>query len=144
MEFDRIRHRLKSPVLLAIIASSIVLTGAFIGVVALIRGEVVGTWDRLPVYVLVFAVVFLVVLWKLDDSEREGTTVLIATAGIALAAGIVLGLAGEGTVAAVTDPWSVIGSDLLVYFVAAAVICTGLGLWGIRHWREFTYAYRVE
>jgi hypothetical protein len=38
---------------------------------------------------------------------------------------------------AVTDPDEIVASQVLVYFVAAALICTGVGVWGLRHWREF-------
>ena len=66
---------------------------------------------------------------------KELVLVLIAVVGLVL-----VGFAGEGVVYAVRDPEAVFGRQLIVYFVAAALICTGLGYWLLRHWREFLTA----
>ncbi|WP_175507111.1 hypothetical protein [Halostagnicola kamekurae] len=36
---------------------------------------------------------------------------------------------------------AVFTTNTLVYLLSAAIICTGIGSWGFRHWREFA---RVE
>ena len=133
-----LRDRLLSPVLLTVVASTVLLTAAFVGLAALWSQELQpGSTTRLPFYLLAFAVAFLLALWKLDDRHQDGLTVLIAVSGIALLAGLLVGFAVEGAVYAAYNPWEVIETQLIVLFAAAAIICTALGLWGVRHWREF-------
>lgn len=132
------RDRLLSPAALTVAGSTVVLTAAFVGVAALFTDELVsGLTGRIPYYVFVFAVGFLGALWKLDDRSRDGLTVLIASLGIALGAGLLVGFAVEGLRYAVEHPGNVIERQLVVYFGAAGIICTALGVWVVRHWREF-------
>lgn len=137
MELADLRHRLPSRALFTIVGSTILLTAAFVGVAALVSGELAGATDRLPYYVLFFAVVFILTLWKLDDRRRDGTAILIAVTGISVGASILTVFAYEGAAYAYSDPSNVIERNLIVWFTAAAAICTGLGFWGLRHWREF-------
>ena len=121
----------------AVVGSTVVLTAAFVGLAALIGGQLSGSLGRVPFYLLVAAIVFMLTLWKLDDRERDGLTVLVAVTGIGLLGGVIFGLAVEGANFAISNPSTVFHSwDVIVFFAAAAIICTGLGLWGVRHWRE--------
>ena len=43
----------------------------------------------------------------------------------------------EGVLFAFRNPELVFVSQLVYYFIAAALIGTGIGYWGVRHWREF-------
>lgn len=143
MEPADLRHRLPSRALVTIVGSTVLLTAAFVGIAALGSGErVADVADRIPYYVLAFAVVFILVLWKLDDRHRDGTSILIAVTGIAVGTSILLAFAAEGVAYALADPSNVLERNLIVWFTAAATICTGLGLWGLRHWREFATAER--
>jgi hypothetical protein len=121
--------------------STLVLTATFIGVVALLSGgnEEVGT--RLPFYVLAMAVGFVgvVVLSEQRYGERaDGRSILATASGVALVVFVLVSLAGEGMVFASDNPSEVVLSELFLYFLAAGLIGTGLGYWGLRHWREFT------
>ena len=128
---------LLTPALVSVVVFSLVLTAAFVGLVGLLTGEAVHTADRLPLYVLAGAVAFLLALLKLDSREVDGLVVLLSTTGIGIGVGILVGLAGEGVAYATAQPEAVLTSHLLVYFLAASIICSGLGVWSVRHWREF-------
>ena len=123
-----------------VVVSTLVLTATFIGVVALLSGgnEDVGT--RLPFYVLSMAVGFVgvVVLNEQRYGQRaDGRAILGTAAGIALVVFLVVALAGEGLMFAGANPGEVVLSELFLYFLAAGLIGTGLGYWGLHHWREF-------
>lgn len=144
MELHDVRRRLLSRTLVTVVGFTIVLTAGFVGLAAIVKGDTSGVSGRISYYVLTVAVGFLVSLWKLDDPDRDGVTVLVAAGGIGASAGTLIALAVEGIVYAIAEPGTVMGSDLLVYFLAAAIICTGLGIWGLRHWREFANGQPVE
>lgn len=120
-----------------ITASTVVLTAAFVGVVALAARGTVGVDERFPFYVLAMAVTFVASLLVLDDQDIPGVSVIGATIGLSFTAFVVLGLAAEGVVYAIENPDVVVASPLLAYFVSAGLIATGLTYWGLNHWREF-------
>ncbi|WP_247729138.1 hypothetical protein [Halovivax limisalsi] len=138
MNRERIVERLSSRVFLTVAGSTVLLTFAFVGLAVLWEGRIVANvTSRLPFYVLVFAIAFIFALLKLDNRERDGTQILVATAGIGLVAAIIFGLAIEGAAYTLYEPYEVFQTGLVVVFLAAGIICTGLGIWGVRHWREF-------
>ncbi|GAB3027245.1 hypothetical protein [Natronobiforma cellulositropha] len=138
MDWARVTARVPVRVVGAVVGVTVVLTAAMVGVVALISSETSAISGRLPYYALVAAVAFVATLWRLDDDSVDGMTVLIASGGIALASGVLVALAVEGAIFGVTNPEQVVATQLVVYFVAAGLVCTGLGMWSLRHWREFT------
>jgi FtsH-binding integral membrane protein len=117
--------------------STVFLTAAFFGVVAVITGSVTAFERRFPIYVLLSALAFVTVVLVLEDEEEPGAPILVGTLLVGGMALLGFSLAGEGLLYARANPDQVAGSELLFYFVAAALICTGLGYWAIHHWREF-------
>ena len=118
------------------------LTAAFVGVLALVSGGNDGLGGRLPAYVLVMAVAFVgfvVLAEQFGGASRslDGRRVIGTASGFALAVLVTVALSGEGVVYAVRNPEQVVASEVFLYFVAAGLIGTGLGYWGLRHWREF-------
>jgi hypothetical protein len=134
---------------LAVGASTVVLTACFVGVLALVSGEITGFGDRLPLYAVAMGAAFVAALLRTErrygpdapgDTEGgrfDGAAILTTAVGVAVAAVLVVSLAGEGVVYAMSSPEAVVTSTLFLYFVAAGLIATGLGYWGVRHWREF-------
>lgn len=122
---------------LYVTVSTLFLTSAFFGVVAVITGSVTAFEQRFPFYVLLSALAFVTVLLLLEDEEEPGSPILFSTVVVGAMALVGFSLAGEGFLYARANPDQVAGSELLFYFVAAALICTGLGYWAIHHWREF-------
>jgi len=118
-----------------VVCSTVVLTAAFFGIVALVTG-VTGLTGRLPYYVLGGAAAFVASVVRFDHHSQAGVPVLYTASGIALVAFTGLGLATEGIRLAITRPEVVVASQLFVYVVAAGLIATGLGFWAVRHWRE--------
>lgn len=117
---------------------TVVLTINFVGAMAIITGEATDTGSRLPLYVFSAAVVFVSVIVVLEAAEYDGPSVLITAVTACLLGFVFIAFGGEGVMYALTDPEAVFDSQLLIYFASAAVIATGVGYWGIRHWREFT------
>lgn len=126
---------------LVVLASTLVLTAAFVGVLALVGGGNDGFGGRLPAYVLVMAVAFVgfVVLAEQRGGSRslDGRRVIVTAGGFALSILVTVALSGEGIVYVVRNPDGVVASEVFLYFLAAGLIGTGLGYWGLRHWREF-------
>lgn len=120
-----------------VVASTVLLTASFVGVVAFLTGETAGVGGRLPFYVLAMAVAFAGTIFALDDANADGGRVITATGGVAVASFVLVTLGVEGVVFAVRYPGRVLASNLVVYFAAAGLICTGLAFWALRHWREF-------
>jgi hypothetical protein len=121
-----------------IVASTVVLTAAFLGTLALLTGTVDGFSDRFPYYVVLMAVGFVAALFVLEGPRIEGSQVLMATIGVTVTVFIVVTLAGEGIVYAIDSPGAVFQPDIILYLLAAGLIGSGLAYWTISHWREFT------
>lgn len=121
----------------AVVASTVILTASFVGVVSFLSGSATGLGNRLPFYVLAMAVTFAGTIFVLDEPTADGMRVIVATAGVSVASFVFTALAAEGVVYAIRFPERVLASNLLVYFLAAGLICTGLAFWALRHWREF-------
>ena len=126
----------KAAALIAV--STLLLTSAFLGVLAVVDGGNPGIADRIPVYVLLASTVFVVFVVLLEQRDLDGRTVLVSTTAIAAATGVLAWLVGEGAVYLVIEREAVIASQLVVYLLAAAIACTGLFYWTLNHWREFT------
>lgn len=123
-------------------ASTVVLAAAFVGVLAVLAGDVAGFGTRLPVYVLAMAVAFVTTVVYVERGAgppaADGRAVLATTAGVACLTFLVVALFGEGVTYAVRYPGRVLASTRLLYVLAGGLLATGLGYWALRHWREFT------
>lgn len=117
--------------------STAIVTAAFIGVVALATGAAGPVTDRLPFYVLVMALVFVVFVFLIDTRASDGQTVIISSIGVALLSFLIVLLSGEGLLFLVNRPDELLASQLIIYLLSAGLVCTGLAYWGLRHWREF-------
>ena len=117
--------------------STVLLTAAFLGILALLTNRATGFADRFPYYVLLMAVGFVVALFLLERPTLEGTQILVATLGLTLTIFVSVTLAGEGITFAIKHPDEVLVSNLIMYLVSAALIASGLVFWSVRHWREY-------
>ena len=134
---DRFRRVLGTRAVVGVAALTVVLTSAFVGVLAFVSGPRPEVESRLAYYVLVTAVVFVSAIFRLDSTDRPGTSVLTAVVAVSVASFVLALFAGEGLLYAIDRPGKVLTSQLLVYFLAASLICTGVGVWGLHHWREY-------
>lgn len=132
-----LRSRVLTPMALGVVFLSLLLTAAFLGLVGLIGGAPLDVSSRLPAYSLVMGIVFVVAILRLDAPDREGMMVLVSTSGIAVLAFVLVSLASEGVMYAYIRPDEVLTSNLIFYFAAAGLVCTGVVLWALHHWREF-------
>lgn len=117
--------------------STLFLTAVFYGVVAVITGSVSAFEQRLPIYVLLSAIVFVVVVVMLEDEDAPGTPILVSTVIVGVMAFLGVSLSGEGLLYAFENQAAIVSSQLFFYVLAAGLICTGIGYWAIHHWREF-------
>lgn len=118
--------------------STVVLTAAFLGVLAVVTGEAPDIGARVPVYMLLMAIAFTISVVGLIRRDVGGGVVLSAATGVGVLTFTLGLLAGEGIYYTVRKPSEVLGSELVVYFLAAALIGTGLSYWTVNYWREFT------
>ncbi|SFR99282.1 hypothetical protein SAMN05216559_2182 [Halomicrobium zhouii] len=132
-----LRQRVLTPMALGVIILSLTLTAAFLGLVGLISGADLNVIARLPAYSLVMGIVFVVAILRLDSPNRDGMMVLVSTSGIAVLAFVLVGLATEGVMYTYNSPEEVVMSNLIFYFAAAGMVCTGVVFWALHHWREF-------
>jgi len=137
---DSLRRALGTRAVIGVVGLTVLLTCAFVGLLAFVSGARPDVGSRLPYYVLVMGIVFVAAIFKLDNHEREGTTVLTVVSAVAVAAFALVLLAVEGVVYALYNSNQIVASQIIVYFAAAALICTGVGVWGLHHWREFASA----
>jgi high-affinity Fe2+/Pb2+ permease len=72
----------------------------------------------------------------LEAQSYDGPTIITLAGATALGTFVAVTLGGEGLVYAVRNPQQVVASQFLLYFLAAGLIGTGLGYWGINHWQE--------
>ncbi|WP_435346103.1 hypothetical protein [Haloarchaeobius sp. HRN-SO-5] len=122
----------------SVAGSTVLLTLAMIGVLSALNGGNGNITSRLPFYVFGVALVFVVTLLLLDDPGANGRHVLVAVVGISLFAFGLITLIGEGVVYAYEHQSDVFVPELLLYIAATGLVCTGVGVWSLRHWREFT------
>jgi hypothetical protein len=135
-----LRRTLVTRMALGVIFLSLMLTAGLVGLLGFINGAPLDVGSRLPAYALVMGLVFVVTILRLDTPEREGVTVLVATAGLAVISFVLAALATEGVFYAIARPNQVLTSMLILYFAAAGLVCTGVVIWALHHWREFAAA----
>ncbi|MFB9825689.1 hypothetical protein [Halobaculum roseum] len=119
-----------------VLSFTAVLTAAFVGILGLLRGSVTDTGSRLPLYTLAFAVTFVAAIYLFSRYGADARTVLFSGLGFGAVAFVLFGLGAEGVVYAVRSPAAVFGSHLVIYFLSAGMIVTGVGFWLVTHWRE--------
>lgn len=118
--------------------STFVLTASFVGLLAVLTGSAEGIGNRVPYYLVVMGVAFVVTIILLEEHGTESRVIIVTAAVFSLLTVIATGLSVEGVLYAVRFPEQVFVDQLVFYFVAAALIGTGIGYWAIQHWREFT------
>lgn len=123
---------------LLIVGCTVLLTASFYGVVALLEGQLTSVGDRLPAYLLVTAVAFVGTVVLLEAYESSGRTIIVTATIMGLLTAVIVPLGVEGFLYALDNPDEVLNSRLFLYLLAAALIGTGVGYWGLNHWREFT------
>lgn len=117
---------------------TLLLTASFVGVLAVTTNGLAGISNRVPWYILVAAIVFVGTIVLLEREQIEGSTIITTAFFVSLfGSGIVL-LAVEGVQFTLDNPDLVFGSQLVLYFLAAGLVGTGVGYWAINHWREFS------
>lgn len=126
-----------------VVGCTAVLTLSFFGIVAILTGDAAGIGTRLPFYALGMAAVFVAAVVGLEQRRREGRAVLAAASLLAVGGGLLLTLGGEGVAYAGRNPEQVLGSGHVLYLVAAGLIATGIGYWGLHHWRDVVDPIRL-
>lgn len=121
-----------------IIACTAILTLSFVGILAIISGETGATTRRLPWYLVLGAVAFVATIVLLEGSGATGREIIVTSSITAIWSFVLIGLAVEGIRYTLLFPEEVFVSQLVLYFLAAALLATGIAYWALHHWREFT------
>ncbi len=119
----------------AVAVCTLALTASFVGLVAIVSGSATGLANRFPWYALFAAAVFVAGVVTLETGGKDGRKVLAGSTTVAIGGFLLAALAVEGVLFGLSG--ADLGSHLLAYLVAAALISTGLGYWALNHWREF-------
>jgi FlaA1/EpsC-like NDP-sugar epimerase len=121
-----------------IVSCTLLLTASFIGSIAAVSGDIYGFEARVPWYLVTAAGVFVATIVLLEINEAIGRTIIVTAIFTGVVSFFLISLAVEGVIFTLNNPATVFVSQLILYFFAAALIATGIGYWGLRHWREFT------
>jgi len=119
-------------------ASTVIVTVAFVGLLAVVSGETSGLADRFPFYVVVLSSAFTALILTLERYLADGRNILLTAVVLSITIAIVVGLDVEGILFAIENPDQLVASRLVLYLLAAGCLCTGLVYWSVHHWREFT------
>lgn len=130
-------RRFLTRALLLIGVSTFILTASFVGILAILSGASTGVADRVPFYLIVLGLAFVGTILLLEEYGTEGRLIIVTAAVTSLLTFISTALTVEGALYAVRFPEDVFVSRLVYYFITAALLGTGIGYWGVRHWREF-------
>lgn len=125
--------------LLLIGISTFVLTASFVGILGIVTGRTNGVGGRLPYYLIIMGISFVSTILFLEEFGTDSRVIILTATAIGLVTFVATTLTVEGILFSVSVPEEVFGRQLVFYFVAAALVGTGIGYWGIRHWREYTY-----
>jgi len=136
-------RKLVGTVVALISVSTLLITSSIVGVLALTSGEATGISGRIPYYVLLAALVFTGLLVTLEIKLEDGSEIISTSGAVAIVAFVVISLGIEGLYFTYDKPGRVL-NNLLPYFLAAGLVSTGLIIWGVRHWREFTTQHYVR
>lgn len=132
------RQRLLLRIGVPIAVFTLLLTASFIGFLAAISGQLGDVEARAPWYLIGAALTFVGTIVLLEVNDVSGRTIIVTAVVVAVAAFGLLALGVEGFIFAVHNPGAESLPRLVLYFFSAALVATGLGYWGLKHWREFT------
>jgi|AntDeeMetagen134_2_1112570.scaffolds.fasta_scaffold01280_2 hypothetical protein len=116
--------------------ATLFLTASFVGLLALLNGDLRGSSSRIAWYLTIAAVAFVGVIILLETQDAAGTSIITTAAIVAALVFVLVSLGVEGLLYAVRNPAAVFVSQTILYFFAAALIGSGIGYWALRHWRE--------
>lgn len=127
-----------------VLCSSIAISVAFVGLLALVTGRAAGIGNRVPLYAVVFSIAFTAIVFSLERHLADGSTILLTAVVFSISTAVVFVLDVEGVLFAIAYPDELVASQLILYFFAAGCLSTGLVYWGVKHWREFSSGGQVE
>lgn len=123
---------------LIIAACTVVLTFSFIGILAVVRGEAGGMSNRLPWYLVIGALAFVATIVLLEGHGATGREIIVSSTITAFWSFVLIALAIEGFWFTYHNHEEVFVTQTVLYFLAAALLATGISYWALHHWREFT------
>lgn len=129
-------RRLLASYVLIVAVSTLSVTSAIIGVVAIVNGDATAIESRIPFYVFFTALVFTALVFLLERNLADGRRILTLSFALAALAFVLALLGVEGLSFAMANREKVL-SNLTLYFLSAGLACTGLVYWAVHHWREF-------
>jgi hypothetical protein len=123
-------------VTVVVAVATLFLTASFVGLLALLNGDLTGFASRVAWYLTVAAIAFVGNIILLEEQGAAGTSIITTAAIVACLVFAVVSLGVEGFLYTARNPAAVFVSQTILYFFAAALIGSGCGYWAVRHWRE--------
>ncbi len=117
---------------------TLLLTFSFVGLLAIVSGTADAVTARLPWYLVVGALAFVATIVLLELYGATGREIIITASFTGAWAVVLVGLGVEGVRYTINHPEEVFVSRLVLYFLAAGLLGTGIAYWALHHWREFT------
>ncbi len=119
-------------------ACTLVLTFSFIGILAIVAGEMSQPTRRLPWYLVLAAGAFVATIIILEAYGATGREIIVTATITTIWAFLIVTLSVEGIIYTIRHPEEVFVSQLVLYFLAAGLLGSGIAYWALHHWREFT------
>lgn len=126
-----------------ILGLTFVVTSSIVGILAITTGQTPGIGWRVPYYVLGAAGVFTGLVVYLELRLEEGSKIILTSGAIGVLSLFLISFGVEGLFFGYRSPGQLL-SNILPYVVTAGLISTGLIIWSVRHWREFTTKHQVR
>jgi hypothetical protein len=110
---------------------------ATVGLIGLFNGENVGNEQRLGVYVLFSSVLFIITIYYIEKmGKRNAFEVIKVVMAITILGFVLASLSGEGLVRVIRGTEYTL--QMYLYLITGGLVCSGVGYWAIRHWKEYT------
>lgn len=132
------RGRFYTRISLVMATCTVVLTFSFIGIVAVVSGEMTNPTSRLPWYIVLSAMAFVATIVLLEGYGVAGREIIVTATIVGLWALLIVALSTEGVIYTINHPEDVFVSRMVLYFLAAGLLGSGIAYWALHHWREFT------
>lgn len=124
--------------------STLIMTASFIGILAVMEGQLTGIASRTPWYLVFSAFVFTGTVVFLERNDVLGRVIIGTAIALTVVSFGLSMLTTEGVIYTIENPEEVFVSQLVLYFLAAGLVGTGFGYWAINHWREFTSSQSTD
>lgn len=119
-----------------VVLFTLVFALTIVGLIGLVNGENVGSDQRLGIYVLFSSILFISTIYHIEKTgKRNAFEVIKVVIAITILGFVLASLSGEGLVRVMRGTEYTL--QIYLYLVTGGLVCSGIGYWAIRHWKEY-------